>query len=289
MVIVIKVEIVNKCQNNIFNDSGNLEDAVINVYYPIDKNKVITVKYNNNIFIPKNDKAIINQNPFDYTFESFIIPKNELIQNEKVEIFYDDEIIGTYNLDYANVTVPNLIQRILNLNNYPSEIQIRFTKPMVIGASDTYFTLNYSKYVSRNCFLDNNKTMLICKNIDIYPLSLYYRTKCNIEEALDFHVYYYQNPTEKISYPSNCFLLSKSKTDIKFYLEYYSPFQTFPIKVYINDREPYEIETLNDKTKRYFYITNNEGNYTFSYLSHDKQYITGRTFYVISLKILILI
>jgi hypothetical protein len=141
---VIKIEIVNKCQNNIFGDRNNLEDVIINVYYPIDGNKKITVKYDNsyNNGISKNDKVKITNNPFDYTFESFAINKDYLEQNRKVEILYDDQIVGTFNVDYANVIIPNFLQSLLLLHQKDLDyIQIKLLKLMKIGVDQTTFIL----------------------------------------------------------------------------------------------------------------------------------------------------
>jgi hypothetical protein len=63
----------------------------------------------------KNEKVKITYNPFDYTFKCFVINKDYLEQNRKVEILYDDQIIGTFNVDYANVIQFSSISIIITL------------------------------------------------------------------------------------------------------------------------------------------------------------------------------
>ena len=54
------LDITNNCQKNIFGSFDNLEDSIINVYYPIDWNKKIIVKYNGNE-ISENLNAVIEK------------------------------------------------------------------------------------------------------------------------------------------------------------------------------------------------------------------------------------
>ena len=90
----------------------------------------------------KNEKVKITYNPFDYTFECFVINTDYLEQNRKVEILYDDQIIGTFNVDYANVIIPNFLQSLLLLHQKdPDYIQIKLLKPMKIGVDQTTFIL----------------------------------------------------------------------------------------------------------------------------------------------------
>ncbi len=76
---IFKIEVLNNCQSNIFGLDENLEDATINVYFPIDLNKTVSVEYNG-INIEENKKALIYNNPFDYTFKTFIVSRDLILK-----------------------------------------------------------------------------------------------------------------------------------------------------------------------------------------------------------------
>ena len=270
---VIKFDISNHCQNNIFGSRDNLEDSIVNVYYPIDGNKKITVKYNGNE-ISENPNAVIQNNPFDYTFITFVISKNILTPNGNVEIFYDGLLIGTANLKYSNSIIPTFTQKILNINDSRNQIKIRFTKPMTIGVDETRFTLENVNGYSKNCNLDSNKIILTCENINSnFPLRLYSHTDCGGKEELDFLVYSYSKPKDTIQFSKKYFLLSKNKASISFSMTYTSVLETFPIKVHINGKDPSEIQ-VKGNSRIYIYKTNKAGEYIFSYLDSNKKNIT---------------
>ena len=266
---VIKIEVQNTCQGNIFGIRDNLDDAQINVYYPLDGENFITVKYNGKE-IKKNQNLKINYNPFNCTFESFIIPKNELVQGENIAIFYEGINIKNITFNYANVSIPTFVQRQLFIDSSknPSNVKIRFSKPMTIGVNEVKFILKYQSY-SIDCNLEDNNTILNCPNPNtISPKQLYYYTNCE-SGALDFQINYYNEPKDSYEVSNYYILLPGNQKSVTFYWKYKSPLYNFPYKVYINDKEIIHIKTEGNN-RYYYYTTYGEGEYQFSYLDYNK-------------------
>ena len=159
---VIKIDIENECQKNIFGELDNREDVIVNAYIPIDGDKKISVKYNNEN-IEENNNFNIDINPFNYTFQNFIIKSNLIIQGGIVEIFYDNIKIGSKTITYSNFKIPSFLQKVqlYNKNSYPNEIKIRFSKPMTIGLDEVNFFLG-----NNTCIFSDNNNFLICPNYD---------------------------------------------------------------------------------------------------------------------------
>ena len=196
---IFKFDVLNYCQSNIFGAYDNLENATINVYFPIDGNKTVSVKYNG-IDIEENNKALIYHNPFDYTFKTFVVSR-DLIKDESnteklAEIYYDNSIIATMKLTFANVVIPPFIQRHLSIdrNNSPSYIKVQFIYPMTIGLNEVEFRIRYSNSVNdyRICTLENDHITLTCPHrIDQFK-NINFVTNCNGEEPLDLTISYIQ-------------------------------------------------------------------------------------------------
>ena len=267
---VLRLDFYNYCQD-IFGEVKNKENSLFDFYIPIGDN--ITVKYNGKD-IGKNKNVNIKNNPFDYTFYNFIIPANKIIQGGISEIIYNGNKIENIEITYSNVLLPSLIQRIqrINLANNPSQIIIRFSEPISIGANEIrnsfYLWDGYYRHSKDYCSLQSNNLILICSNNLFEYKELYYEGKCETN-IMDYHVEYYYLPGNSVYLNRKYYVLPGNKKLITFYYQISSENSDFPLKVFVNEEEVTKWET-NYRTRSYYYSTNKEGDYQFSLLSKDK-------------------
>ena len=227
---IINIQVENYCQKNIFGDERNIEDAIINIYYPIEENKYIRVNYNG-VDLQKNEKVNLVKNPMDYNFESYVIPANQIIQGGIAYIYYGDEVMGQTKVTYSNTIIPTIvkIKEIINTKeNYTTTIPIRFKDKMTIGINETtfylqYYDINAKKYKNEKCTLENNGMILNCENHNDYNKKLYYSTTCESDIQLDYEVIFFTPPETSDSISKYYYVLPGHKQSVTFYYEYLSP------------------------------------------------------------------
>ena len=269
---VINVEFENYCQN-IYGQSKNLDNAIINIYYP-KENKNIKITYNGND-LRKNEKIEIEKNPMDYNFESYVIPPNEIIQEGIATISYDNQVIGSKKITYSNTIIPTIIKskEIINTKEYNigEQITIRFKEQMTIGNQETYFYLQYiiDKIIYKeNCILQNDGIILLCNNNNHYNKKLYYQTTCDGSVPLNYEVIFYTPAETGYQLSKYYYVLPGHKQSITMYLDYTSPYLEFPVKAYVNNKKVKIIE--NQNIHRYFKEkTNEKGDYNFEFVLPD--------------------
>ena len=263
---VLRLDFYNYCQD-IFGEVKNKENSLLDFYIPIGDN--ITVKYNQKDYA-KNKNVNIKKNPFDYTFYNFIIPANQIVQGGIVEITYNGNIIQNIEITYSNVLLPSLIQRIqrINRDNNPSQIIIRFSEPINIGANEIRNSFYLGYYKKDLCTLQSNNLTLICSNNYHSYKELYYEGKCETN-VMDYHVEYYSLPKNDFYLNRKYYVLPGNKKLITFYYKITSENSNFPMKVFVNEEEVTKWQTSYG-ARTYYYSTNKVGDYQFSLLSKDK-------------------
>ena len=267
---VIRFDFHNECQE-LYGDMKNIEDTILDFYYPIDGDKIITLKYNGE-FYSENKNLKIDKNPYDYTYKNFIIPSKKIIPNGDAEVWYDGKVIHNFKITYSNVVLPSLIQRFLRLNDDlegPNPLFIKFSEPIKIGADEVrnkFFLSNCASCSNSYCTLLSDNLTLKCDNSNKYH-NLYYEGMCGVKQ-MDFYIHYYE--LRDSSYLSRkYFVLPGNKKLIKFYYEISSKSSIFPLKAYVNEEQVTVMKTLYGR-KQYHYSTNKPGNYSISLLSRDK-------------------
>ena len=228
-------------------------------------------------------KINIDKNPFDYTFKNYIIPGNKIIFNETVEIYYDNNLIYSFPTYYSNVVLPPLIQRIhkINKNEIPNSLTIRFSEPIKSGADEVRNRFYLSNGESRgNCILQNDNFILNCDYPEKYNY-LYYEGMYDTHR-MDYEIRdnnYSNNNIYNyfLSYLSGYnFVLPGNNKYINFYFDVHSSTLTFPLQVFVNDElvKPIKIDLYN---RRFYYSTNQPGNYYIYFLEKNKDSLTEIT------------